>query len=339
MLIANTFNKFFSTIAQKIESKIIPTKTKYQDFLDNPSIDSFFLTPTDPQEIKSTINNLKNNKATGPNSIPTKLLKTFVKEIKTPLSDLVNLSFECGLFTVILKIANLIPIHKKGDLPECNNYRPISLLSNLSKIIEKLVHKRLTVFLEQKELFYDLQFSFRNNTSTNHALIHITEKIRKALDNGFFACGVYIDLQKAFDTVKHSILINKLSYYGVRGIANNWFKTFLTNRQHFTSIEENSSDEITNDHGVPQGSVLGPLLFLIYINDLHKAIKNSDVYHYADDTNLLLTHKSPKKINKLINQDLTTLCKWLRANKISLNAAKTEIIIFRRKNTQVLKKN
>ena len=149
---------------------------------------------------------------------------------------------------------------------------------------------------------------------------------------------MYIDLQKAFDTVKHSILINKLSYYGVRGIANNWFKTLLTNRQHFTSIEENSSDKITNTHGLPQGSVLGPLLFLIYINDLHKAIKNSDVYHYADDTNLLLTHKSPKKINKLINQDLTTLCKWLRANKISLNAAKTEIIIFRRKNTQVLKK-
>ena len=149
---------------------------------------------------------------------------------------------------------------------------------------------------------------------------------------------MYIDLQKAFDTVKHSILINKLSYYGVRGIANNWFKTFLTNKQHFTSIEENSSDEITNTHGVPQGSVLRPLLFLIYINDLHKAIKNSDVYHYADDTNLLLTHKSSKKINKLINQDLTTLCKWLRASKISLNAAKTEIIIFRRKNTQVLKK-
>ena len=105
---------------------------------------------------------------------------------------------------------------------------------------------------------------------------------------------MYIDLQKAFDTVKHSILINKLSYYGATGIANNWFKTFLTNRQHFTSIEENSSDEITNTHGVPQRSVLGPLLFLIYINDLHKAIKNSDVYHYADDTNLLLTYKSPK---------------------------------------------
>ena len=144
--------------------------------MDNPSIDSFFLTPTDPKEIKSTINSLKNNKATGPNSIPTKLLKTFVKEIKTPLSDLVNLSFECGLFPVILKIANLAPIYKKGDLLECNNYRPISLLSNVSKIIKKLVHKRLTIFLEQKELFYDLQFGFRNNTSTNHALIHITEK-------------------------------------------------------------------------------------------------------------------------------------------------------------------
>ena len=127
-----------------------------------------------------------------------------MKEIKTPLSDLVNLSFECRLFPVILKIANLAPIYKTDDLLECNNYRHISLLSNLSKIIVKLVHKRLTVFLEQKEPFYDLEFGFRNNTSTNHALIHITEQIRKTQGNGFFACGVYIDLQKAFDTVKHN---------------------------------------------------------------------------------------------------------------------------------------
>ena len=175
------------------------------------------------------IKSLKNNKAAGPNSIPTKLLKLFVKEVNSPLSSLINLSFECGKFPDVLKTANLTPIFKKGDLLESTNYRPISLLPNISKIMEKLVHQRLTMFLEQKDLLYDLQFGFRNKTSTNHALIHITEKIRETLDNKNFACGVYIDLQKAFDTVNHKILLDKLNYYGVRGIGGNWFKTFLTN--------------------------------------------------------------------------------------------------------------
>ena len=161
--------------------------------------------------------------------------------------------------------------------------------------------------------------------------------MREACGNKLYSCGVFLDLQKAFDTVNHNILLQKLAYYGVRGLANNWLRTFISQRVQFTSINKTNSDPHLITHGVPQGSVLGPLLFLIFINDLHKAIKNSDVHLFADDTNLLYSYKSLKKINKHINQDLSFLSKWLRSNKISLNTRKTEIIIFRPKRKTIQK--
>ena len=164
--------------------------------------------------------------------------------------------------------------------------------------------------------------------------------IREALDNGKFACGIFIDLQKAFDTVDHHILLKKLEHYGIRGIANNWFRSYLTNRQQFVSINGFNSKNQSMNYGVPQGSVLGPLLFFIYINDLNKAIKFCTTHHFADDTNLLYVDNSMKKIQKFVNLDLKFLCKWLKANKISLNASKTELIIFRdprKKSTHELK--
>ena len=146
------------------------------------------------------------------------------------------MSFETGVHPEPTKTPNVIPVHKKGSQLELNNYRPISLISNISKIIEKLVHKRLNSFLEANSIFYEQQFGFRNNHSTNHALIQITEKIRQALDKNKYACGTFIDLQKAFDTVNHEILLKKLEHYGIRGIPNNWFRSFLTERYQFTTV-------------------------------------------------------------------------------------------------------
>ena len=174
-----------------------------------------------------------------------------------------------------------------------------------------------------------MQFGFRAKHSTNNALFSLTEMVRDALDNSNFACGIFIDLQKAFDTVDHNILLKKLEYYGIRGIANKWFTSYLSNRKQFVSINGFDSKKRTMEFGVPQGSVLGPLLFLIYINDLHKAIKFSITHHFADDTNLLVIGKTLKQIQKQINIDLKLLCKWLKANKISLNASKTELIVFK----------
>ena len=166
-------------------------------------------------------------KAFGPNSVPTNILENFSDNLCDPICELINLSFQEGSFPKALKTASVTPVFKKGNSLECNNYRPISLTSNLSKLLEKLVHERLYFFLEKKSVIYEQQYGFRNKHSTTHALTDITEKIRAALDKKLYACGVFIDLQKAFDTVNHKILCSKLEHYGIRGVANKRLKTFL----------------------------------------------------------------------------------------------------------------
>ena len=239
-----------------------------------------------------------------------------------------NLSFTTGTFPTLLKTAKVIPIHKKDSKSNFTNYRPISLLSNLDKILEKLMHSRLSTFLNIKDIIYPLQFGFRQNYSTSYALIHLTETIKEALDQGKYGCGIFVDLQKAFDTVDHNILLGKLKHYGIRGVAYGWFESYLKDRKQYVSINGYNSKHLSISLGVPQGSVLGPLLFLIYINDLNTAIKHCKVHHFADDTNLLHINDSIKKLNKAVNSDLRNLTNWLNANKISLNVSKTELILF-----------
>ena len=228
-----------------------------------------------------------------------------------------------------MKLAKITPVHKKGSQVNLDNYRPISLLSNINKIFEKLMYDRVYKFLLTHNSFFKKLFGFREKHSTSHALISLTVQIRQALDNNKLVCGVFIDLKKAFDTVNHEILLKKLNYYGIRGVSNEWFKSYLTERKQFVSINGFESEILNTNIGVTQGSVLGPLLFLIYINDLNTAIKHSLVHHFADDTNLLHINTSMKKLNKLLNHDLKSLCNWLKANKIALNVAKTEFLYFR----------
>ena len=184
------------------------------------------------------------------------------------------------------------------------------------------MHKRVYQFLTENNIIYDLQFGFRQKFSTAHALINLTEKIRKTLDEGYIGCGIFVDLQKAFDTVDHEILLAKLNHYGIRGVSNDWFRSYLSDRQQYVSINGYDSGLTKLNCGVPQGSVLGPLLFLLYINDLNQAIKFCKVHHFADDTNLLYLGKSIKKLNKFVNIDPKNLVNWLNANKILLNVKK-----------------
>ena len=335
-IIADTFNKYFSTIADKLQGKIFHTSHDFKKYLKNRNENSFFITPTDKTEIIDILNTFNVNKSIGPHSIPNNILQLIKYIIAEPLALIINLSFETGIFIENLKISKTIPIYKdSGSILDYCNYRPISLLSNINKLIEKLMFNRLYKFLMKFKCIYDLQFGFRKGHSNIHALLHLTEDIRKALDNNTFAVGIFVDLQKAFDTVDHNILLSKLEFYGIRGISNQWFKSYLNNRKQFVSIDEIYSDEAIMCYGVPQGSVLGPLLFLIYINDLHSIIKFCTTRHFADDTNLLIKNKSLKQLKKRLNFDLRNLCKWLKSNKISLNTSKTKLIIFRHPNKKI----
>ena len=217
----------------------------------------------------------------------------FIKTISgIPLANLINLSFRCGIFPMSLKVGSVTPIHEKGDFLDCNNYHPVSLTSiNLSKLIEKLAHNRLYNFLERHKLLHEHQYGFQKKKHSTNRTLDITEKTRSALDQ-IFACSVFIDLQKAFDTVNHDILLHKLDHYGIRGLPNKWFQSFLSGRSQYASIKDKSSNKLPTTLGVPKGSVLDPLLFILYINNLNKAIIHSYVHHFADDTNLLYYNKS-----------------------------------------------
>ena len=168
----------------------------------------------------------------------------------------------------------------------------MSLLSNLEKILEKLMRNKIFKFINDNNSIYPLQFIFRQKFSTTHTLISLTEDIRKNIDEGNIGCGIFVDLQKAFDTVEHDILLAKLEHYGIRGLANEWFRFYLSNRKQYVSINDHESSLVSVLNGVPQGSVLGPFLFLLYINDLNQAIRFCKVHHSADDTSLLHFNKS-----------------------------------------------
>ena len=191
------------------------------------------------------------------------------------------------------------------------------------------MYNRIEHYLDENNIIYDLQFGFRKKHSTNHALLSIIEKIRNNMDNKIFSCGVFVDLEKAFDTVKHSILISKLHHYGIQGKSNDWVRSYLSSRTQRVSVNGATSEVSNVTCGVPQGSILGPLLFIIYINDMHRALLKSLVYHFADDTNLIFSHKDPTVIAKVMNSELAILYDWLCANRLSLNAGKTEFTIFR----------
>ena len=329
MEISNIFNNYFSSIPSKTKFNISFSHKHFSDFLKNRSNISFFVSPTDKTEIENVISSLDSNKSVRPNSIPTKILKLLKNDISSQLYELFNISFSSGVFSSILKTAKIISIHKNNSKQDFSNYRPISLLSNIEKNLERLMYNRMYKFVSDNNLIYPLQFGFRQKYSTVHALISLTENIRKNLDEGNIGCGIFVDLQKAFDTVEHDILLSELEHYGIRGLANEWFKSYLSNRKQYVSINGYDSNLADVKLGVPQGSVLGPQLFLVYINDLNQALKFRKVFHFADDTNLIHFSKSVNRLNKYANLDLKNLTYWLNACRISLNVKKTEIVIFK----------
>ena len=326
--IANEFNNFFSNIGPSTEKSIpINPNLKPKNFLKNRIQLDFVVAHVSNEEVLEIINNLDNS-STGPYSIPTKLLKLIPDLIFLPLCKIINNSFATGVFPDSLKISKVIPIHKDGPTDNVNNFRPISLLSIFDKIIEKLMHKRLYKFLNENNILFKNQFGFRKKYSTTHTLLEITEKIKDTIDHKQFGCGIFIDIRKAFDTVNFKILLSKLEHYGVRGVALNWFESFLSNRKQFVDIAGFSSALKTILSGVPQGSCLGPLLFLIYINDLPNSSSLLDFFLFADDTHIFFQDSSLVKIEKTVNKELCKINDWLIVNRLSLNISKTNFVIF-----------
>ena len=227
-----------------------------------------------------------------------------------------------------MKIAKVIPLFKSGDRCTTSNYRPISLFPTLSKIFEKIIYEMLSAHLEQNDFLFDYQFGFRKKRSTTLAILDFVKRITNSIDDGGTSIGVFLDLSKAFDTVNHDVLLDKLSYYGINNETKYWFSSYLKNRKQYVCVDGVNSNVLPLECGVPQGSVLGPILILIYINDAQFITNFIHLVLYADDMNLLVSNKSLKKSIMVLNKELARLEEWFQANKLTVNLSKTKFILF-----------
>lgn len=329
----NAVNNYFATIGKDLATKIKLNKndatTQASTFFEKNQPNSFGLTEVDPFEINSLISGLRSDCAVGHDGISSQVLKSVRHKIVPILTHICNLCFNNGTFPTCLKKAIVHPIHKSGDRDSVNNYRPISVLNTLSKVLEKAINNRLISFLEANEIISPSQYGFRKGKSTEDAVINLTSTVSKTLDCKQKCMGIFLDLSKAFDTVSVPLLLNKLERIGVRGLTLNIFRDYLSDRTQSVKIGDFLSDECPVTYGVPQGSILGPTLFTIYINELcNMALPHCKIITYADDTALLVQGKNWTETCQRAESALSTVMSWLSHNLLTLNLDKTKCLPF-----------
>ena len=328
--IANQFNSFFTGIGPSLANKIPSSTIPPTHYLKNHISNSIFLAPVTPEEILDLTKLLKDGKSAGPDDIDPGIAKLSLPIIAKPLAHIFNLSITSGIVPTQLKQAKVIPIHKSNDPSQFTNYRPISVLPAFSKLLEKIMYNRVISFINKHSILTNSQYGFRTKHTTHMALIDLLTKINDALIKKHHTIGIFLDLSKAFDTINHNILISKLEHYGIRGNALQWFRHYLTDRQQFVYVHSTKSSLQQLTCGVPQGSILGPLLFLLYINDITHVSTILSYIIFADDTNLLLSHPDFHELQNTTNTELAKLSNWFKANKLSLNIKKTNFMTFSR---------
>lgn len=321
------FNNFFSNIGSKLANEIQNTTVDPIDYIKEsfPIMDRFDMPNSD--EVCEVIMQLKES-APGHDGIRASLVQNVVTLLSKPLTHIFALSMTTSIVPTDLKVAKVIPLFKTGDPSMFTNYRPVSVLPCFSKILEKLIYKRLLKHLNTHNIIYQYQYGFRKNHSTYMALVELTDRILTALNNNEYTLGVFLDLSKAFDTVHHEILLKKLFKYGFQGLVHKWLIHYVKNRYQYVSMNGLDSKKNAIQFGVPQGSILGPLLFLVFINDLANVTHFTIPILFADDTNLLISHKDLTTLTEKLNRDLAQYSTWFQANKLSLNVKKCNFMVF-----------
>ena len=333
--IINYLNDYFTNIGSNIMHKINKStsdnsNTYFTHFLRNLATSTFSFQLVTENEICEVIKCLNSKNSCGSDGISSKLIKYIFEELSMPLTVIINQIFTTGIFPDNLKTAKIHPLLKAGDPLLATNYRPISLLTSISKIFEKIIFNQLTNYLSLNNILTDSQYGFRKNHSTQSAALELIDRLMISMDKGKTPLAIFLDFSKAFDTLDHEILLYKLKYYGIKDKALFLFRNYLTNRRQYTELGGVKSNLSNIKTGVPQGSILGPLLFLLYINDIADITKYLKTIIYADDTTFIadLDNIPKKEQERKINSELQIINLWLKSNKLSLNCKKSKFIVF-----------
>lgn len=329
--IAEEFVQHFATIGEKLAEKI---ETRPNDHPNNQNtivtnVSSIYLRPVSEFEISSLISALKTNKSPGYDDI-TALTVRKCSDIITPiLAKITNDCFVTGVYPDKLKIARVTPIYKANEKKNVDNYRPISVLPIINNIIERALYNRIVQFLEDHNILYKYQYGFRRRSSTSYAIAETINKIQRALNDQMVATGLFMDLSKAFDTVDHTILLYKLEQIGLRGTPLNLITSYLNGRQMVVSVNGTGSTSKPITKGVPQGSILGPIMYLLYVNDLMNLRLNGELRLFADDSSSFYFAKKTNENMIRMRDDIAKITEYFRVNKLTLNLSKTQFIHFR----------